>query len=419
MKILLANPRGFLCRCRPAIDIVERAIAMFGAPIYVRHEVVHNVHVVDRLRGLGAVFVDELHQVPDGATVIFSAHGVPAAVEHEAARRGLTVFDATCPLVTKVHMEVARYAREARDVVLIGHAGHPEVEGTMGRFDTSLGGHMHLVENVEQAAKLEVRDPDRLAFVTQTTLSVDDTAAIVARLRERFPTLASPRREDICYATQNRQDAVKELIASCDVLLVVGSVTSSNSNRLRELAERAGRPGYLIDDASFLKREWFEGKESVGVTAGASAPEELVQQVVARLQEWGGTPAEELKGREEHVVFSLPPRAPIHPACQSVLTPAIRGAFPGVGVDGAPHPEMVDAELHAACVGLDILARDGARGGGPGQAIVGGAQFDLIEAMRRRCGESQTLGRFAGERRRGRVAGVLTEETVLFGLQRE
>jgi 4-hydroxy-3-methylbut-2-enyl diphosphate reductase len=255
---------------------------------------------------MGAVFVDELDQVPDGATVIFSAHGVPAAVENEAARRGLTVFDATCPLVTKVHMEVARYARESRDVVLIGHAGHPEVEGTMGRFDAANGGRMHLIENVEQARRLEVREPAKLAFVTQTTLSVDDTAAIVSALRERFPELASPRREDICYATQNRQDAVKELIANCDVLVVVGSITSSNSNRLRELAERAGLPGYLIDDASFLKREWFEGKNAVGVTAGASAPEELVQQVVARLREWGGVGAEELKGREEHVVFSLP-----------------------------------------------------------------------------------------------------------------
>jgi len=313
MKILLANPRGFCAGVDRAIDIVERAIEMFGAPIYVRHEVVHNVHVVERLRKLGAVFVDELDQVPDGATVIFSAHGVPAAVEQEAERRGLTVFDATCPLVTKVHMEVSRYAREARDVVLIGHAGHPEVEGTMGRFDTSHGGHLHLIENVDQAARLEVRDPVRLAFVTQTTLSVDDTAAIVAKLRERFPTLASPRREDICYATQNRQDAVKELIASCDVLIVVGSITSSNSNRLRELAERAGRPGYLIDDASFLKREWFEGKSAVGVTAGASAPEELVQQVITRLREWGGSTAEELKGREEHVVFSLP-RALRNPA---------------------------------------------------------------------------------------------------------
>jgi 4-hydroxy-3-methylbut-2-enyl diphosphate reductase len=316
MRILLANPRGFCAGVDRAIDIVERAIALFGAPIYVRHEVVHNVHVVERLRGMGAVFVDELHQVPDDATVIFSAHGVPAAVEQEAQRRGLTVFDATCPLVTKVHMEVARYAREGRDVVLIGHAGHPEVEGTMGRFDDSAGGHMHLIENVDQAARLEVRDPGRLAFVTQTTLSVDDTAAIVDVLRQRFPTLACPRREDICYATQNRQDAVKELIAHCDVLVVVGSVTSSNSNRLRELAERAGRPGYLIDDATFLKREWFEGSKAVGVTAGASAPEELVQQVVARLREWGGVGAEELKGREEHVVFSLP---------RALRAPAARG----------------------------------------------------------------------------------------------
>jgi 4-hydroxy-3-methylbut-2-enyl diphosphate reductase len=306
MKILLANPRGFCAGVDRAIDIVERAIDLFGAPIYVRHEVVHNVHVVERLRQLGAVFVDELHQVPDGATVIFSAHGVPAAVEREAQRRGLTVFDATCPLVTKVHMEVSRYAREGRDVVLIGHAGHPEVEGTMGRFDTAHGGHMHLIENVEQATRLEVRNPEKLAFVTQTTLSVDDTAAIVNALRDRFPTLASPRREDICYATQNRQDAVKELIANCDVLVVVGSITSSNSNRLRELAERAGRPGYLIDDASFLQREWFDGKSAVGVTAGASAPEELVQQVVARLREWGGNTAQELAGRDEHVVFSLP-----------------------------------------------------------------------------------------------------------------
>ena len=307
MKILLANPRGFCAGVDRAIDIVERAIGMFGAPIYVRHEVVHNVHVVERLRQLGAVFVDELDQVPDGATVIFSAHGVPAAVENEAARRGLTVFDATCPLVTKVHMEVARYAREGRDVVLIGHAGHPEVEGTMGRFDTGNGGHMHLDRERRAGARSSrCAIPARLAFVTQTTLSVDDTAAIVNALRERFPSLASPRREDICYATQNRQDAVKELIANCDVLIVVGSITSSNSNRLRELAERAGRPGYLIDDASFLKREWFEGKSAVGVTAGASAPEELVQQVVARLREWGGATAPELKGREEHVVFSLP-----------------------------------------------------------------------------------------------------------------
>jgi len=306
MDVVLAQPRGFCAGVDRAIEIVERALEQFGAPVYVRHEIVHNTHVVEDLRAKGAVFVEELADVPAGAIVIFSAHGVAKAVQREARARGLRVFDATCPLVTKVHMEVARYAREGRDVVLIGHAGHPEVEGTMGRFDTSNGGRMHLIENVEQAVRLEVREAERLAFVTQTTLSVDDTAAIVGALRERFPSLASPRREDICYATQNRQDAVKELIANCDVLIVVGSITSSNSNRLRELAERAGRPGYLIDDATFLKREWFEGKDAVGVTAGASAPEELVQQVVARLCEWGGAAAHELVGREEHVVFSLP-----------------------------------------------------------------------------------------------------------------
>ena len=306
MRILLANPRGFCAGVDRAIDIVERAIALFGAPIYVRHEVVHNVHVVERLRGLGAVFVDELDQVPDRATVIFSAHGVPAAVENEAGRRGLNVFDATCPLVTKVHMEVARYAREGRDVVLIGHAGHPEVEGTMGRFDTAHGGRMHLVENVEQARDLEVRDADRLAFVTQTTLSVDDTARVIEVLRERFPALSSPRREDICYATQNRQDAVKALVGQCDVIVVVGSQTSSNSNRLREIALKAGVPGYMVDCPDDLKPEWFAGKEAVGVTAGASAPEVLVRQVVERLREWGGELPEELHGREEHVVFTLP-----------------------------------------------------------------------------------------------------------------
>ena len=306
MQILLANPRGFCAGVDRAIDIVERAIELFGAPIYVRHEVVHNRYVVERLRSLGAVFVEELDEVPDDATVIFSAHGVSRAVQDEAKRRALKVFDATCPLVTKVHMEVARYSREGREVILIGHAGHPEVEGTMGQFDTAFGGRILLVETPEDVERLQVHDPARLAFVTQTTLSVDDTQKIVDALRTRFPTLASPRKEDICYATQNRQDAVKELIANCDVLVVVGSITSSNSNRLRELAERAGRPGYLIDDASFLKREWFEGKAAVGVTAGASAPEELVQQVVARLKEWGGSAATELAGREEHVVFSLP-----------------------------------------------------------------------------------------------------------------
>ncbi|HEX4389388.1 MAG TPA: 4-hydroxy-3-methylbut-2-enyl diphosphate reductase [Steroidobacteraceae bacterium] len=306
MRVLLANPRGFCAGVDRAIDIVERAVELFGPPIYVRHEVVHNRHVVERLRALGAVFVDELAEVPPGSTVIFSAHGVSSAVEEEAASRRLTVFNATCPLVTKVHMEVQRYAREGRDVLLIGHAGHPEVEGTMGRFDPSGGGHIHLIESVADAAHIGVRDPQRLAFVTQTTLSVDDTAQIVAALRARFPQLATPRREDICYATQNRQDAVKKLLESCDVLLVVGSRTSSNSNRLRELADRAGVPGYLIDGPADLRPEWFAGKQAVGVTAGASAPELLVQQVVAQLKEWGGAAPQEVQGREERVFFTLP-----------------------------------------------------------------------------------------------------------------
>ncbi len=306
MRIMLANPRGFCAGVDRAIEIVERALELFGAPIHVRHEVVHNRSVVARLRALGAVFVDELDQVPDGATVIFSAHGVSMAVEAEAARRGLTVFDATCPLVTKVHIEVARYAREAREVVLVGHAGHPEVEGTMGRFDARHGGRILLVESVADVAWLEVRDPARLAFVTQTTLSVDDTAAIVAALRARFPGLAAPRKEDICYATQNRQDAVKQLLAECDVLIVVGSKSSSNSNRLRELADRAGVPGYLVDGAADLVREWFAHCRTVGVTAGASAPESLVLQVVEQLRQWGGEVPRELRGVEEHVVFSLP-----------------------------------------------------------------------------------------------------------------
>ncbi len=306
MQVLLANPRGFCAGVDRAIDIVERAIDMFGAPIYVRHEVVHNRHVVDRLRERGAVFVEELREVPGGATVIFSAHGVSHAVEDEAKERGLKVFDATCPLVTKVHMEVQRYAREGREVVLIGHAGHPEVEGTMGRFDTSFGGQMYLVGNAEEAERLEVRDPTRLAFVTQTTLSVDDTTEIVATLKRRFTELATPRKEDICYATQNRQDAVKKLLVDCDILIVVGSRASSNSNRLRELAERAGVPGYLVDGPQDLKREWFEGKRCVGLTAGASAPEVLVRGVLEQLQQWGAQLPREVAGREEKVTFGLP-----------------------------------------------------------------------------------------------------------------
>jgi len=306
MRILLANPRGFCAGVDRAIDIVERAVELFGAPIYVRHEVVHNRFVVDRLRNLGAMFVEELDEVPDGATVIFSAHGVSKAVQGEARRRSLQVFDATCPLVTKVHMEVSRYARDGLDVILIGHEGHPEVEGTMGQFDAAQGGRISLVEDVDDVLHLDVRDPSRVGVVTQTTLSVDDTADVLDALRRRFPTLATPRKEDICYATQNRQDAVKKLVSVCDVVVVVGSQTSSNSNRLREIAEKAAIPGYLVDGPDDLQRAWFEGKATVGVTAGASAPELLVQRVVGRLREWGGDGAQEIVGREENVVFALP-----------------------------------------------------------------------------------------------------------------
>ncbi len=306
MRILLANPRGFCAGVDRAIDIVERAVQLFGAPIYVRHEVVHNKFVVDRLGSLGAVFVDELDQVPDDATVIFSAHGVSKAVQTEARRRGLRVFDATCPLVTKVHMEVARYGRDGLDVILIGHEGHPEVEGTMGQFDDSRGGQIRLVEDADDVEHLEVRDPSRVGVVTQTTLSVDDTADVLDALKRRFPTLATPRKEDICYATQNRQDAVKKLVDACDVVIVVGSQMSSNSNRLREIAEKAGIPGHLVDGPDDLRPEWFEGKTTVGVTAGASAPELLVQRVVARLKEWGGQGPDEVLGRAENVVFALP-----------------------------------------------------------------------------------------------------------------
>lgn len=306
MEIVLANPRGFCAGVDRAIDIVERALTMFGAPIYVRHEVVHNRHVVERLRGLGAIFVDELDDVPDDKTVIFSAHGVSRAVQDEAGRRGLTVFDATCPLVTKVHMEVSRYAREGREVILIGHEGHPEVEGTMGRYDSPGGGAIYLVETPDDVDSLDILNPDRLAFVTQTTLSVDDTALVIDALRLRFPALSGPRKEDICYATQNRQDAVKSLVARCDIVLVVGSPASSNSNRLREIAEKSGIPGYLVDGPDDLAREWFDGKACVGVTAGASAPELLVGQVISRLKEWGGTGVEELDSEPEGIVFTVP-----------------------------------------------------------------------------------------------------------------
>jgi 4-hydroxy-3-methylbut-2-enyl diphosphate reductase len=306
MELLLANPRGFCAGVDRAIEIVERALEMFGAPIYVRHEVVHNKYVVDRLRGLGAVFIEELEEVPPGSTLIFSAHGVSTAIENGARARKLTVFDATCPLVTKVHMEVHRYARQGCDVILIGHGGHPEVDGTLGRFDTSFGGQIWLVQNVQDVQSLRVHDPAKLAFVTQTTLSMDDTAEIVGALRNRFPGLSTPRKEDICYATQNRQDAVKKLLEKVDVLVVVGSKASSNSNRLRELAERAEIPGYLVDGPQDMHREWFRGMKVVGVTAGASAPEILVRQVVAQLREWGAQEPTEIAGREEHVIFGLP-----------------------------------------------------------------------------------------------------------------
>src|SRR6202161_1971053 len=306
MQILLANPRGFCAGVDRAIDIGERAIDLFGAPIYVRHEVVHNKYVVDRLRTIGAVFVEELHEVPDGATVIFSAHGVSRAIQMEAERRALKLFDATCPLVTKVHMEVTRYAREAREVFLIGHAGHPEVEGTIGQFDGTLGGAIYLIQTVEDVERVTVRNPAHLAFVTHTTLPVDDTASIVAALRARFPGLKAPVKEDICYATQNRQDAVKDLIGRCEVLVVVGSKASSNSNRLREMADKNSKPGYLVDGPEDLHREWFDGIKTVGVTAGASAPEGLVQGVISQLRQWGGEVAAELEGRKEHVIFALP-----------------------------------------------------------------------------------------------------------------
>lgn len=306
MYIKLANPRGFCAGVDRAIEIVNRALEVFGPPIYVRHEVVHNKFVVEDLRARGAVFVEELDQVPDDVIVIFSAHGVSKAVRDEAANRGLKVFDATCPLVTKVHMEVVRYSREGRECILIGHEGHPEVEGTMGQYDASNGGAIYLVEDEADVAELQVRDPQNLAFVTQTTLSMDDTSKVIDALRARFPAIGGPRKDDICYATQNRQDAVKQLASECDVLLVVGSPNSSNSNRLRELAERMGTPAYLIDGAEDLKSEWFDGVAGVGITAGASAPEILVRGVVDQLRAWGAEGECELEGRPENVTFSMP-----------------------------------------------------------------------------------------------------------------
>jgi 4-hydroxy-3-methylbut-2-enyl diphosphate reductase len=289
-----------------AIEIVNRALEVFGAPIYVRHEVVHNKFVVEDLRARGAVFVDELDEVPDDTIVIFSAHGVSQAVQHEAARRGLRVFDATCPLVTKVHMEVMRYSRQGRECILIGHAGHPEVEGTMGQYDSANGGAIYLIENLEQVASLAVRDPSALSYVTQTTLSVDDTATIIDALRVRFPAISGPRKDDICYATQNRQDAVKQLALECDLVLVVGSPNSSNSNRLAELAQRIGASAHLIDSADDIEPGWLAGRRAVGVTAGASAPEVLVQSVIARLQGLGAQAPVEMQGRIETITFSMP-----------------------------------------------------------------------------------------------------------------
>jgi len=307
MEIVLANPRGFCAGVDRAIGIVERALELFGAPVYVRHEVVHNKYVVDGLRDKGAIFVDELDEVPDGATVIFSAHGVAKRVREEAVRRNLRVFDAICPLVTKVHMEVGHYQDEGRECILIGHAGHPEVEGTLGQYNRGDGrGGIYLVESVADVQRLQVNNPDFLAFVTQTTLSMDDTAEIIDALRARFPSIVGPKKEDICYATQNRQDAVKQLVSQCDLILVVGSQTSSNSTRLKEIAEKQGLPAYLIDNADEIRREWLAGRQRIGVTAGASAPEVLVERVVARLREWGGRAAAEAPGKREQVVFSLP-----------------------------------------------------------------------------------------------------------------
>jgi 4-hydroxy-3-methylbut-2-en-1-yl diphosphate reductase len=307
MDVLLANPRGFCAGVDRAIEIVKRAIESLGAPIYVRHEVVHNRFVVDDLKERGAVFVEELDEVPNGATVIFSAHGVSQDVRREATKRGLRIFDATCPLVTKVHIEVSRHCRAGRDVVLIGHAGHPEVEGTMGQWDREYGGgNIYLVEDVEDAGRLQVAQPENLAYTTQTTLSVDDTRAVIAALQAKYPTMQGPRHDDICYATQNRQDAVRLLAQQCDLVLVVGSVNSSNSNRLRELAEKQGVEAHLIDGAENIDPIWLTGKQRIGVTAGASAPEVLVEGVQARLRELGADNFSSLQGEPEDMVFALP-----------------------------------------------------------------------------------------------------------------
>jgi 4-hydroxy-3-methylbut-2-enyl diphosphate reductase len=307
MQIVLANPRGFCAGVDRAIEIVDQALETFGAPIYVRHEVVHNRTVVDGLKQKGAVFIEDLTDVPIGSYLIFSAHGVSKQVQQEAEERKLTVFDATCPLVTKVHLQVAKHAKSDREVILIGHAGHPEVEGTMGQYEkcTDNGG-IYLVETPEDVKNLKVNNPDNLAYVTQTTLSMTDTKIMVDALRARFTGIQEQKKDDICYATQNRQDAVYEMSKSADTILVVGSPNSSNSNRLREIAEQLGKPAFLIDTASDMQKSWFDGVAVVGVTAGASAPEVLVQEVIAKLKEWGGETAVEIQGIEEKVVFSLP-----------------------------------------------------------------------------------------------------------------
>lgn len=305
-QIKLANPRGFCAGVDRAIDIVNRALDVFGAPIYVRHEVVHNKFVVDSLRARGAIFVDEVDQVPDDVILIFSAHGVSQAVRQEAEARGLQVFDATCPLVTKVHIEVTRYSREGRECILIGHEGHPEVEGTMGQYSTSNGGAIYLVEDEADVDALVVHDPENLAYVTQTTLSMDDTAKVIEALRNKFPRIQGPRRDDICYATTNRQDAVRQLALECDLVLVVGSPNSSNSNRLRELAERCGTEAYLIDGPEDINPEWIKNRTSIGITAGASAPEILVKQVIDKLKACGAQVPIEMDGTPENISFSLP-----------------------------------------------------------------------------------------------------------------
>ncbi len=306
MEVLLANPRGFCAGVDRAIEIVERALKIFGAPIYVRHEVVHNKFVVNNLREKGAIFVDELHEVPDGSTVIFSAHGVSKAVQEEAKNRDIKVFDATCPLVTKVHLEVVRYGKEGLDTILIGHKGHPEVEGTMGQYDNTYGGQIYLVENVSDVKNLDVENKEKIAFVTQTTLSVDDTSDVIDALRNRFPTIIGPKKNDICYATQNRQDAVKKLVSSCDLLLVIGSKASSNSNRLREIAVKNGIEAHLIDGPEYIQDSWLYNKNKIGVTAGASAPEVLVQHVIQHLKEKEKAVVTEDLGKPENVVFPLP-----------------------------------------------------------------------------------------------------------------